>query len=107
VFNKKDDFTATLSDQFRISANWRKAQAKRFIHDARNAEAAQRLLQLESEISIPDDVWRRLEPVISEPSCLSAISETNRAVGFRKHPRDFAAWLENLYINLTLNSVAS
>ena len=101
MFNKKDDFTATLSDQFRISANWRKAQAKRFIHDARNAEAAQRLLQLESQIEIPDDVWQRLEPLVSESVRFAAVSETNRAVGFRKHPRDFAAWLENLYINLT------
>jgi hypothetical protein len=100
MFNNKSHFTATLSDQFRTSSNWRKAQAKRFTHDARNAEAAQRLLELASEIIFPDDVWQQLVPLVSDPACLSAISETNRAVAFRKHPADFAAWLENLLANM-------
>jgi hypothetical protein len=100
-FNNKSDFTTTLSDQFRMSANWRKAQAKRYAYDARNAEAAQRLLALKSEINIPDSVWLQLEPLVSDPACLAVVSETNRDVGFRKHPADFAAWLENLHSNLS------
>lgn len=101
MFHNKSDFSATLSDQFRISANWRKAQAKRFTHDARNAEASQRLLELESGINIPDSVWQQMQPLVSDPACLAVVSETNREVAFRKHPRDFTAWLENLHANLT------
>ncbi len=84
-----------------MSSNWRDAKAKRFTHDVRNADAAKRLLELESEIAIPDNVWTQLEPLVSDPACLAAVSETNRDVAFRKHPRDFAAWLENLHSNLT------
>jgi hypothetical protein len=94
-------FIATLSEQFRISSNWRDGKAKRFGHDGRNAEASERLLELASEIIIPDDVWESLEPLVADPACLAAISETNRDVGFRKHPRDFADWLQNLHSNLT------
>ncbi len=107
MFNKKESFIESISDQFIISANWRKAQAKRFYHDQRNEEAAKRLLELESQIEIPDDVWQQLEPLVSESVRFAAVSETNRAVGFRKHPRDFAAWLENLLSNLTMYSVAA
>jgi hypothetical protein len=101
MFNNKTVFAGTLSDQFRTSSNWRKAQAKRFTHDTRNAKAAQRLLELQSQIVIPDNVWETLEQLVSDSACLAAISETNRDVGFRKHPADFAAWLENLHSNLT------
>ena len=59
VFDNKSEFAATLSDQFRTSSNWRKAQAKRYTHDTRNGEAAQRLLELESQIVIPDNVWEK------------------------------------------------
>jgi hypothetical protein len=101
--NNKSNFTATLLDQFRISSNWRDAKAKRFAHDARNAEAAKRLLELESEIVISDTAWAHLAPLVSDPACLAAISETNRDVAFRSNPPDFAAWLENLHSNLTRN----
>src|SRR6266851_2821002 len=101
MFHNKNTFASTLSDQFKTSSNWRKAQAKRYTHDARNAEASQRLLELASEIVIPDNVWETLEPFVSGPACLSAVSETNRDVAFRKHPRDFAEWLDNLHSNLT------
>ena len=103
MFHNKSNFAAALSDQFRISANWRSGQAKRFSHDVRNAKAAQRLLELESEIVIADNLWEALAPLVSDAACLAAISETNRDVGFRKHPRDFTAWLENLHTNLTRN----
>jgi hypothetical protein len=103
MLNNKSHFIVTLSDQFRMSSGWREAKAKRFTHDARNADAARRLLELESEIVIPDNVWAQLGPLASDPACLAAISETNRDVGFRKHPRDFAAWLENLLSNLHRN----
>jgi hypothetical protein len=89
MLHNKSNFIETLSNQFRISSKWRKAQAKRFTHDARNAEAAQRLLELESQIVIPESVWKQLEPLVSDPACLAAISETNRDVAFRRHPRDF------------------
>jgi hypothetical protein len=101
MFHNKSNFSAALSDQFRISANWRKGQAKRFAHDGRNSEAAKRLLELESQITVQDEVWQHLQPLVSGPACLPAISETNRDVGFRTNPRDFTAWLENLHSNLT------
>jgi hypothetical protein len=62
---------------------------------------------LESQIVIPDDVWEKIKPLVSDPICLAAISETNRDVGFRKHPADFADWLEDLHANLALHSVAA
>jgi hypothetical protein len=98
MFHNKTNFGAALSEQFRTSALWRKAQAKRFKYDARNAEASQRLLELESQIVIPDDVWEKIKPLVSDP---------NRDVGFRKHPADFADWLEDLHANLALHSVAA
>ena len=101
MFNNKNDLAATLSYQFRTSSKWRTAQAKRYKHDGRNAEAAHRLLELESQIRISDAIWEALAPLISKPACLLAISETNRDVGFRKYPRDFTSWLENLHSNLT------
>lgn len=101
MFHNKTNFAAALSDQFRTSANWRKGQAKRFSHDKRNAESAKRLLELESQIEILDEVWQYLQSLVSGPACLAAISETNRDVGFRTHPADFTAWLENLHTNLT------
>jgi hypothetical protein len=81
MFHNKSIFAAALSDQFKTSANWRNGQAKRFTHDGRNAEAAQRLLELESKIIISDDVWKHLQPLVSGSACLTAISETNRDVG--------------------------
>ena len=66
MLNNKASFIGTLSDQFRISSKWRKAQAKRFTHDARNAEASQRLLELESQIVIPDSVWETLAPLVAD-----------------------------------------
>jgi len=58
------------------------------------------LPELESQIVIPDNVWEKLAPLVSDLACLAAISETNRDVAFRKHPADFSAWLENLHSNL-------
>jgi hypothetical protein len=101
LFHNKSNFAAALSDQFRTSANWRTGQARRFTHDGRNVDAAKQLLLLESEIVISDEAWTQLEPLVSNPTSLAAISETNRDVGFRTHPADFAAWLENLHSNLT------
>jgi hypothetical protein len=105
MLHNKTNFIATRSDQFRISSNWRKAQAKRFTYDGRNAEAAQRLLELEAQIVIADKVWEQLAPIVADSACLAAISETNRDVAFRKHPCDFDAWLENLLSNLAMYSV--
>ena len=51
MLNNKANFISTLSDQFRISSNWRDAKAKRFTHDARNAEAAKRLKVSQPRIS--------------------------------------------------------
>jgi hypothetical protein len=101
MFNNKTNFEAALANQFRTSANWRKGQAKRFTLDGRNADAETRLIALESKISISDEIWACLKPLVSNPACLAAISDTNRDVGFRTHPADFTAWLENLHSNLT------
>jgi len=100
--NNKHIFVSTLSAQFKITAKWRDNNAKRFAHDIRNAESARRLLELESEIDISDDAWTRFAPLVQDDAAfLSAISETNRLVGFKEKPADFAAWLENLHANLT------
>jgi len=105
LFHNKAVFSSALSDQFRISSKWRAAQALRFRHDGRNAEAAKRLLDLESEIHISDEAWTQLEPFLSDSTCLAAISDTNRDVEFRAYPRDFIAWLDQLHTNLKLRSV--
>src|ERR1700710_2043922 len=101
MFHNKDNFTAALSNQFRVTESWRNGNAKRYPHDTRNAESALRLRELRSQIAITDEVWDHLKPLVSDPTCLKAISETNRDVGFRSHPADFVAWLENLHSNLT------
>ena len=100
LFYNRNDFTKTLSQQFRMSAKWRKSNAKRY-NDDRNLEAAKRLLELESQIVIQDEVWEHLKPLVSGPPSLAAISQTNREVGFKRHPADFTAWLENLHAELT------
>lgn len=99
LFYNRNDFAKTLSEQFRTSANWRASNAKRYSDD-RASEAAKRLLELESQIVIQDEAWEHLKPLVSGPPSLAAISQTNRDVGFRTHPADFTAWLENLHANL-------
>jgi hypothetical protein len=99
-FSNKHEFVETLYDQFRVSEKWRKTNAKRYSQDPRNAEAAKRLGELKSQIVITDESWERLRPLVSGPTCLEDISVTNREVGFKKHPADFANWLEHLHTNL-------
>jgi hypothetical protein len=65
IMNNKPIFVSTLSAQFKITAEWRDNNARRYGHDARNAEAARRLLELESEIDISDDTWTRLAPSVT------------------------------------------
>lgn len=100
--NNKHIFVSTLSAQFKITARWRGNNAKRFSHDRRNADAEQRLLDLASQVNVSDDDWTRFAPLVQDDAtCLSAISETNRFVGFKTSPVDFSAWLESLHTNLT------
>ncbi|KJC53472.1 hypothetical protein UB31_08655 [Bradyrhizobium sp. LTSP849] len=100
--NNKPIFVSTLSTQFKVTAKWRDNNAKRFAHDIRNADAAKRLLELESAIRVSDDEWTRFAPLVQDDAaCLSAISETNRLVGFKEKPSDFTAWLESLHCSLT------
>jgi hypothetical protein len=101
MFHNKTNFEAALFQQFQVSENWRTGNAKRYAHDCRNEEAANRLSELRSQIKISDEVWNHLQPLVASPACLAAISETNRDVGFRTRPADFTAWLENLHSNLT------
>jgi hypothetical protein len=100
--NNKPVFTSTLSAQFKLSSNWRDNNSKRFAHDIRNADAAKRLLDLESQIHVTDETWNRIAPLVQDDGvCLSAISETNRLVGFKERPADFSAWLESFCIILS------
>jgi hypothetical protein len=99
--DSKASFQDFVSQQMLVSADWRSRQLQRFPEDARNEKARVRLLKLESEIDISDDKWERLEPLVQDNKFLTAISETNRAVGFRTYPADFSAWLANLHSNLT------
>jgi hypothetical protein len=101
MFHNKTNFEAALSQQFRVSENWRTGNSKRYPNDGRNAEAANWLRELGSQIIITDQVWNHLQALVSTPTCLAAISQPNRDVGFRTNPHDFTAWLENLYSNLT------
>ena len=101
LHNNKENFEASVSKQILVSADWRDRQLHRFPDDDRNTKARARLLELESQIDISDDAWQELEPIVQGNKFLTAISETNRDVGFRTHPADFTAWLENLHSNLT------
>ena len=101
LHNNKENFEASVSKQILVSADWRDRQLQRFPDDDRNTKARARLLELESQIDISDDAWQELEPIVQGNKFLTAISETNRDVGFRTHPIDFSAWLDNLHCNLT------
>jgi hypothetical protein len=100
-YNNKEHFDAFISEQSLACANWRDRQLQRFPEDARNSKAKARLLALESEIDISDAKWKQLEPLIQGNKFLTAISETNRDVGFRTYPLNFTAWLEHLHSNLS------
>jgi hypothetical protein len=100
----KPIFEQTVSVQMKISAKWRNNNSIRYAHDIRNADAAKRLLDLESEIHISDEIWTRIAPLVQDDAaCLSAISEANRLVGFKELPTDFGAWLESFYTILSRN----
>jgi hypothetical protein len=68
MFHNNTIFSSTLSGLFRMSTNWRKAQARRYAYDARNAWAAQCLLALESGINFRENVWQHLEPLVANPA---------------------------------------
>jgi hypothetical protein len=96
IMNNKHVFASTSSAQFKVTAKWRDNNSKRFAHDPRNADAANRLLGLESQIHISDETWTRVAPLVQDDAaCMSAFSEANRLVGFKEHPADFSAWLES------------
>lgn len=102
--HNKNTFEWTLSAQNKITARWRGNNAIRFSHDARNKDAENRLKDLDSQIHVTDEAWSRFEPIVQdEAKFLTAVSQTNRDVGFRTHPADFTAWLDNLHANLTRN----
>jgi hypothetical protein len=54
-------------------------------------------------IEIPDLIWTAIAPYYNECDSrwLAAVSDTNRDIGFKRHPRDFSGYLENLVENLT------
>jgi hypothetical protein len=104
----KPVFLSTLSTQYKITAKWRDNNSIRFAHDGRNADAAKRLLDLESQIDVSEENWNRIAPLVqNDAACLSAISETNRLVGFKELPTDFSAWFENFCVMLSRQSVAA
>jgi hypothetical protein len=102
-YNNKKHFDAFVSEQILSCADWRSKQQKRFPDDDRNAKATSRLLKLESEIVISDDVWAQLQTLVPGSHFMTAISATNRDVGFRTYPADFSAWLDYLQSNLIRN----
>jgi hypothetical protein len=91
-----------LAQRFRGSSDWRRCQSAKFPNDPRNPKAQRRLLELASEVDIPDHLWTSIAPYYNETEShwLAAVSDTNRDVGFRRHPRDFAEYLQNLLANL-------
>lgn len=91
-----------LAQRFRGSSDWRRCQSAKFPNDPRNPKAQRRLLELASEVNISDHTWTSLAPYYDENDghWLAAVSDTNRDVGFRRHPHDFAEYLQNLLVNL-------
>jgi hypothetical protein len=107
MLTNKQRFAYTVAEQFRNSAGWRQVKAERYQHDYRNANAARRMRELECEIEIPDDTWEEIEHLVSDRrASLAAMSETNREIGFKRNPADFAAWLERFILNLNLSEAA-
>lgn len=101
--NNKDDLANYLHRALSACAKWREQQGDRYPTDeARNRKAAARLAQLASDISIPDSVWASIAPHYNEASnrFLAAVSDANRDVEFRRHPKNFAAYLQILASNL-------
>ena len=92
----KKRFLKIASEQIRLSATWRDSKVGRYSFDGRNEEASRLLFALESQVELSDSAWEEIAPLVSDRvACLAAMSATNREVGFKKHPRDFAAWLYN------------
>jgi hypothetical protein len=101
--NSKEDFANYLKRALCACSKWREQQANRYPTDeARNRKAAARLAELASEISVPDSVWSDIGPHYNEASSrfVAAVSDSNRDVEFRRHPKDFSAYLQNLSSNL-------
>jgi hypothetical protein len=104
----KPFFISTISIQYKITARWRYNNSIRFAHDIRNADAAKRPLDLESQIHISDENWNRIAPLVQDDAaCLAAISETNRLVGFKELPADFTAWFEIFWVMLLRQPVVA
>ena len=105
MLNVKEDCARYFATHFRKNASWRIGNAIKFPSDGRNALAAEHLLELKSNIEISDAMWVKLSPHYNETDACwcAAVSETNGHVGFRQHPRDFAAWVDNLLSNLCAN----
>lgn len=99
----KDDCTAYLIHRGHRASDWRTLQAHKFPNDKRNAQAAERLQALMADADIPDQLWSVIGPYYDEtcPKWLDAVSDTNRDVAFRKQPKNFSAYLQNLISNLT------
>ena len=89
----KEHSAIFLSNRLRGSSDWRRAQGTQFPADTRNDKASQRWLELKSLIEISDTVWTAIAAYYNESDSrwLAAVSDTNRDIGFRWHPRDFAA----------------
>ncbi|MBR1204489.1 MULTISPECIES: hypothetical protein [unclassified Bradyrhizobium] len=101
--NTREDFHFYCSNRFIGTSSWRQVKQKNFPQDPRNDRAAQRLLELESQIEITDQMWERIAPFYNESDShfLAAVTDANRDVCFRTHPATFAAWFDNLHTNLT------
>jgi hypothetical protein len=91
-----------LAQRFRGSSAWRRCQGAKFPNDPRNQKAQQRLLELATEIDISDRLFDHVVKHYNETDSrwLAAVSDTNRDVGFRRHPRDFSDYLQTLLLNL-------
>jgi hypothetical protein len=87
--NHKDHCKKYLSNRLRGSSDWRRSQGTKFPNDPRNDQASIQLLELVSSIDIPDTVWFEIAPYYNESNSrwLTAVSDTNRDIGFRRHPR--------------------
>jgi hypothetical protein len=92
-----------IQHSLRSCRNWRLNRAETFPGDKRNMRAANRLLELSSNVAIPDIVWSKIAPYFGkyDTRWQDAVSQTNREIEFLKKPSDFDGYLHNLVVNVT------
>lgn len=98
----KEECEQTLATRLHATAVWRSGKAENFPFDKRNAKAAERLSILALDFTISDTVWAVLAPFYNNTDSrwLTAVSDVNRDIGFRRTSKDCAEYVDNLVSKL-------